>query len=158
MLLNNEKLAKTSSTPGKTQTINHFFVNENWYLVDLPGYGYARVSKQDRGKWDRMLWDYLGNRENLMCMFVLVDIRIEPQTIDVNFINKLGENGIPFVIVFTKTDKISKKKIEDSVESYKMVLNEVWEELPPMMVTSANTKLGKEEILNFISDVNKKFQ
>lgn len=157
MLLNNEKLAKTSSTPGKTQTINHFLVNENWYLVDLPGYGYARVSKEDRGKWDKMLWEYLGNRENLMCMFVLVDMRLEPQSIDVKFINKLGENGIPFVIVFTKSDKISKKKMEESILNYKKTLGEMWEEFPPMMISSATTKTGKEEILSFIGDANSKF-
>ncbi len=158
MLTNNKKLAKTSSSPGKTQLINHFTINNNWYLVDLPGYGYAKTSKSNRNKWHKMISDYLINRPNLMCTFVLVDSRISPQDIDVEFINSLGEMHIPFVIVFTKKDKISGIKLEELVESYKKVLSETWEDIPSFFYTSAEKKLGKDEIIDFIESANKNFE
>jgi GTP-binding protein len=150
MLSGRKKLAKISSTPGKTQLINHFLINNQWYLVDLPGYGWAKASKTEKLKWENMIRDYILNRENLASLFVLVDSRLEPQKIDTDFIYFLGEKGIPFVIVFTKTDKLSKNKVSASVAGYKKKLKATWEDLPPMISTSATTGQGKEEILNFI--------
>jgi len=158
MLTNNKKLAKTSSAPGKTQLINHFTINDQWYLVDLPGYGYAKTSKTNRNKWHKMISDYLINRPNLMCTFVLVDSRIPPQTIDVEFINNLGQMQIPFVIVFTKKDKVSSLQLNELTETYQKTLSETWEELPVFFYTSAEKKLGKEEIIDFIEASNKEFQ
>ncbi len=158
MLTNNKSLAKTSSKPGKTQTINHFLINKNWYLVDLPGYGFAKTSKTNREKWQKMISDYLLFRENLQLVFVLVDARIEPQRIDIDFMNNLGENGIPFSIIFTKTDKISSGKTMSNVQKMKNVLSETWEELPIMMKSSAVSTAGKEEILNFIEEINQQYQ
>jgi GTP-binding protein len=157
MLVNNSKLAKTSSKPGKTQTINHFLINKNWYLVDLPGYGYASISKAMRDKWQKMISDYLLYRENLQVVFVLVDSRIEPQTIDLDFIDNLGEQGIPFAIIFTKADKLSAAKIQSHVQRFKNRLLETWETLPPTFVSSAETKKGKEEILQYIEQINQQF-
>jgi GTP-binding protein len=157
MLVNNSKLAKTSSKPGKTQTINHFLINKNWYLVDLPGYGYASISKAMRDKWQKMISDYLLYRENLQVVFVLVDSRIEPQTIDLDFIDNLGEQGIPFAIIFTKADKLSSAKIQSHVQRFKNRLLETWETLPPTFVSSAETKKGKEEILQYIEQINQQF-
>lgn len=157
MLVNNKNLAKTSSKPGKTQTINHFIINKNWYLVDLPGYGFAKISKTTREKWQKMISDYLLFRENLQLVFVLVDARLEPQKIDVDFINNLGEKGVPFAIIFTKTDKNSSGKTMSNVQKMKNILSETWEELPVMMKSSAVSSLGREEILNFIEDINQQF-
>lgn len=157
MLTNHKGLAKTSSQPGKTQTINHFLINKNWYLVDLPGYGFARTSKTNRAKWQKMISDYLLFRENLQIVFVLVDARLEPQRIDIDFINNLGESGIPFAIIFTKTDKNSAGKTMSNVQKMKNALAETWEELPMMIKSSAVSSVGRDEILDFIDGVNKTF-
>jgi GTP-binding protein len=154
MLTNNKSLAKTSVKPGKTQLINHFLINNEWYLVDLPGYGYARISKESRDKWQKMITDYLLNRETLMNVYVLVDSRIPPQQIDIDFINWLGENGVPFAIVFTKGDKLGRVALSDKVTKYKERLLEEWEELPPVFVTSSETKLGGEELTEYIEGLN----
>lgn len=158
MLVNNNKLAKTSSTPGKTQTINHFIINDDWYLVDLPGYGYAKSSKKDRETWEKFIMKYLFKRENLMCTYVLVDSRHKPQKIDLEFIAKLGENQIPFVIVFTKTDKLKKAELSKNISNYKKELLKEWEELPELFFTSSEKKIGKNEILNHIEMINPLFQ
>jgi len=147
-------LALTSSTPGKTQLINHFLINNAWYIVDLPGYGYAQRGKKGREKIREIIDAYLEKREELTCLFVLLDCRHEPQKIDMEFINHLGEAGIPFAIIFTKTDKISKSKLSINVAYYKAKLLETWEELPPIFYTSAEQKIGKEEILNYIDEIN----
>ena len=157
MLVRNSKLAKTSSKPGKTQTINHFLINQNWYLVDLPGYGYASISKTMREKWSKMIRDYLLLRENLQVVFVLVDSRLEPQKIDLDFINSLGEDGVPFAIIFTKTDKLSANKVQGNVQRLKNKLAESWEEMPYMMLSSAETGKGRDEILNFIEQINAQY-
>ena len=157
MLVRNSKLAKTSSKPGKTQTINHFLINQNWYLVDLPGYGYASISKTMREKWTKMIRDYLLLRENLQVVFVLVDSRLEPQKIDLDFINSLGEDGVPFAIIFTKTDKLSANKVQGNVQRLKNKLAESWEEMPYMMLSSAETGKGRDEILNFIEQINAQY-
>lgn len=157
MLTNHKGLAKTSSQPGKTQTINHFLINKNWYLVDLPGYGFARTSKTNRAKWQKMISDYLLFRENLQIVFVLVDARLEPQRIDIDFINNLGENGIPFAIIFTKTDKNSAGKTMSNVQKMKNTLAETWEELPMMIRSSAVSSAGRDEILDFIDGINNEF-
>lgn len=157
MLVRNSKLAKTSSKPGKTQTINHFLINQNWYLVDLPGYGYASISKTMREKWTKMIRDYLLLRENLQVVFVLVDSRLEPQKIDLDFINSLGEDGVPFAIIFTKTDKLSANKVQSNVQRLKNKLAESWEEMPYMMLSSAETGKGRDEILNFIEQINEQY-
>lgn len=158
MLTQRKALAKTSATPGKTITINHFIINKDWFLVDLPGYGFAKRSKKDRDIWQKMLNDYIGTRENLMVTFVLVDVRIDPQTIDINFINWLGENGIPFAVIFTKADKVSKGKASHNVELFKRTLAENWDELPPMFLSSSEDGLGRDEILNYIEETNKLFE
>jgi GTP-binding protein len=155
MLTNNTKSAKTSGTPGKTRLINHFLINDEWYLVDLPGYGYARVSKTDKKKWEIFIRNYLTTRENLYCVFVLIDIRLEPQQIDLDFMEWVGENQIPFVIVFTKSDKLKESEIEPAIERYKHKMFEYWVELPHMFVTSAEKAMGRDELLGFIEEVNK---
>lgn len=157
-LVQRNGLAKTSATPGKTIAINHFVVNGQWYLVDLPGYGYAKRSKKSREEWRVMLANYIARRRNLMYTFVLVDSRIEPQDSDIGFMEWLGENQIPFCIVFTKADKLSNNELNTNVEAYKKRLLEDWEELPPLFVTSAETKLGREEILDFIEQQNKELE
>ena len=154
LLTGRKKLAKTSSTPGKTQLINHFIINEGWYLVDLPGYGWARVSKIAKAEWKKMIDDYLRKRQNLTNVFVLVDIRHDPQKIDLEFINWLGEEGIPFCIVFTKADKLGKTQVQASVATYRKILKKDWEELPQQFITSSEDKVGKEEILVFIDEIN----
>ena len=154
MLTNQRKLAKTSSFPGKTQLINHFKINDNWYLVDLPGYGWAKVSKESREKWSRMIRAYLQNRKNLACVFLLIDSRHEPQKPDLAFVEQLGTMGIPFVLVFTKTDKQSAFKTEANVAAFKKKLLETWDELPPIFLTSSEERKGREEILDFIESVN----
>jgi GTP-binding protein len=152
-LTDRKSLAKTSSTPGKTQLINHFLINDVWFLVDLPGYGWAKVSKSFKEKWELMTKEYLTKRKNLTCVFVLIDIRHKAQANDLEFINWLGQVGVPFSIIFTKADKLSKAKVEASLESYSATLLETWEELPPMHCTSAVTKKGKEEVLKYIQDI-----
>jgi len=150
MLCNNNKLAKTSSTPGKTQTINHFLINENWYLVDLPGYGYAKVSKTKRAQWQDFIMKYLTKRDSLINTFVLIDARLKPQKIDLEFMNWMGKNELPFSIVFTKTDKISSKVLKQNIADFENELYRTWQELPPIFITSANKRIGKDEILEFI--------
>jgi GTP-binding protein len=154
MLANHKGIAKTSSKPGKTQTINHFLVNNAWYLVDLPGYGYAKISKTMREKWVKMIHDYLVLRENLQLVFVLIDARLEPQKNDLEFINSLGESGIPFALIFTKSDKLSALRVSQNVEAFKQAMLETWEALPSIFVSSAETAKGREEILDFIETVN----
>lgn len=155
MLTDHSKLAKTSGRPGKTQLINHFVINDEWYLVDLPGYGWAQVSKENRKKWDKMVKDYLLYRANLYLVFVLVDSRLPPQKVDVEFINWIGENQIPLVIVLTKTDKLSKNQVAMNEAAIRRELKEQWEELPPIFKSSAVDKNGKEEILNYIEEINR---
>jgi GTP-binding protein len=150
MLTAKNELAKTSGNPGKTQTINHFTINKEWYLVDLPGYGFARVSQDKRGEWKQMIYDYLTQRTNLINIFVLVDLRLDPQKSDLDFINEIGSQGIPLSIVFTKSDKISKTAVGVNSEKFKAAILESWEELPPIFTTSSEKKLGREEILNYI--------
>lgn len=150
MITGVKNLAKTSQTPGKTKLINLFLINDNFYLTDLPGYGYAKVSRTEKNIWQKFIVDYLIHRENLHCLFVLIDSRHPPQKIDIEFINWLGSNGIPFVIAFTKADKLSKNELASNISKYKKFLLESWEELPPVFITSAEKQLGKEEILNFL--------
>lgn len=151
MLANSNSLAKISSKPGKTQTINHFTIDDNsWYLVDLPGYGWASVSKTQRAEFRNMIESYFLNRENLMYTFVLIDIRHQPQQVDLDFMEWLGTNEVPFMIVFTKSDKLSKPKLEQSLEDYLSKLGEVWEPLPHYVVTSAVTKVGQREVFENI--------
>lgn len=155
MITNNKNLAKTSGKPGKTQLINHFKINQNWFLVDLPGYGYARVSKKTKEVFQQFITDYFEKREQLVCAFVLIDIRLEAQKIDLEFINYLGEIEVPFCIVFTKADKISKTKIDSHIAAYrKQLLANNWEEMPQHFVTSSTEGTGKETLLNFIDGVN----
>lgn len=150
MLTDRPALAKVSGTPGKTKLINHFTINDSWSLVDLPGYGYARVSKKEREKFSKLIIDYITKREQLYFLFVLVDSRLEPQKIDLEFINMLGENSIPFGIIFTKCDKLSPNKIDSNIAQYRRTLKELWEELPVMFKSSAEKKIGRDEILDFI--------
>ncbi|MGV3539666.1 MAG: ribosome biogenesis GTP-binding protein YihA/YsxC [Rufibacter sp.] len=157
MLTNRLKLAKTSSFPGKTQLINHFLINDKWYLVDLPGYGWAKVSKESREQWAKMINYYLKNRPNLACVFVLIDSRLPPQKPDLEFMEKLGTMGVPFVIIFTKIDKQSGQKTDANIAAYLKTLEETWEEPPMHMKSSSSTKQGREDILQFISDVNQRY-
>lgn len=158
MLCKKKGLAKTSQSPGKTQLINHFLINENWYLVDLPGYGYAKVAQTTRKSWEGMIKTYLEKRENLQCVMVLVDSRLEPQKIDIEFINWLGSKGIPFVIVFTKADKQSKTKTSSNVNLFKKELSKTWEEIPECFITSSEEGTGREEVLAFIDNINQQFE
>lgn len=158
MLCARKNMAKTSGKPGKTQLINHFIINENWYLVDLPGYGYAQVSKDQKEKWNKFIEQYILNRENLMCMMVLLDSRIPQQKVDLDFMDWLGEHGIPFVMVFTKIDKLSKKQVNDRITSYKEEMGKHWDELPQCFYTSAEKGEGKKELLTFIEESNKLFK
>ena len=152
MLTGNKGLAKVSGTPGKTKLINHFLINDSWYLVDLPGYGYARVSKTARGEFSKLILDYVLKCEKMHYLFVLVDARLEPQKIDLRFIEMLGENGIPFGIIFTKADKLSQAQLNRNVKAYKQHLEEQWEELPPMFISSSEKGTGREEIITFIEE------
>ncbi len=154
MLTGVKGLAKTSGRPGKTQLINHFLINNEWYLVDLPGYGYARTSKSSRDKWDKMMRDYFLNREELVNVYVLVDSRVEPQRLDLEFISFLGANGIPLTIVFTKTDKEKQREVMANIRSFKKALSEQWEELPPMLLTSSLTNYGRDALLDQIEQIN----
>jgi GTP-binding protein len=156
MLTNRKSLAKVSGKPGKTLLINHFVINDKWYLVDLPGYGYAKISKSIGKKLNGVIRSYITGRENLTCLFVLVDSRHEPQKPDVEFMQWLGEQGVPFQIIFTKADKLTKTKLHRNIESYKLALLESWEELPGMFITSAESKLGKDELVDFIEEINSK--
>ncbi|MGY6562225.1 MAG: ribosome biogenesis GTP-binding protein YihA/YsxC [Luteibaculaceae bacterium] len=158
MLTNQRGLAKTSGSPGKTQLINHFRIDNTWYLVDLPGYGYAKISKSDRAKFLKMIYSYLENRENLVCVFQLVDSRHAPQEKDLKFMQWLGEKEVPFVIVFTKTDKLSSVQLKHNIEDYKTELKKTWETLPEMFYTSSSRSTGKEEILAFVDKVNQNFK
>ncbi len=158
MLTDIRHLAKTSGTPGKTQLINFFLINESWHLVDLPGLGYAKAAKSAKATWVAMIQNYLSKRDCLMSTFFLVDCRLEPQKIDLNFMEWLGKKQIPFVIVFTKADKISKPQLDKQVALHKKTLLKTWEELPQMIFTSSEQKLGKEDILNFIEQTNKIFK
>ena len=153
MLTKHKGLAKTSATPGKTLLINHFIINNEWYLVDLPGYGFAKRSKVVLKQLEQMISGYILQREQLVNTFVLVDVRLEPQKIDLEFIEWLGQSGIPFSIVFTKADKLTKGKVAANVEAYKKTLLETWEELPPIFVTSADKKQGREELLDYIESI-----
>ena len=155
MLAGKKNLAKTSQTPGKTQLINHFLVNESWYMVDLPGYGFAKVSKKNREDWETMIFDYLTQRENLLCIFVLIDSRHSVQQVDLDFMLWLGEKHLPFAITFTKTDKLSPTLLERNIVSYKSQLLEYFEDFPRYFVSSSEKKLGKDEILQFISELMK---
>jgi GTP-binding protein len=155
MLCENKDLAKTSSKPGKTQHIARFHIDQKWYLIDLPGYGWAKVSKSSRELFSELIQSYLLERESMYCVFVLIDSRLEPQKIDVEFIEWLGVSGIPFAITFTKTDKLKSKEIEENIEAYKTKLLETWEELPPIFITSATAKVGRKELLNYIDDILK---
>ena len=155
MLMGRKSLAKTSGTPGKTQLINHFKVNDNWFLVDLPGYGYAKVSKRKRVVFQRFIENYFMEREQLVCTFVLVDSRHDPQKIDLDFMQFLGENRIPFCIVFTKADKLGSSKLNKQILSYKKKLLHTWQEVPTSFVTSSSTGFGRDEFLEFIDNVNK---
>lgn len=158
MLSGRKKLAKISGAPGKTQLINHFLINKSWYLVDLPGYGFAKRSKSEREKWGEMIHKYLIKRKNLLCTFILIDSRHEPQKSDIDFIEWLGVNQLPFVIVFTKTDKLKKNQLQQNIDNYKNFLLQKWEELPQMFITSATLTLGKSDILRFIENTNKIFR
>ena len=157
MLAGKKGLAKTSQTPGKTQLINHFIINDVWYLVDLPGYGYARISKSKKEEWNKYIRTYLDKRENLQCVLVLIDSRLEPQKIDLEFCNWLGEKGLSFVLVFTKADKQSSVKTDQNMAKFRKALSESFEEIPQSFVTSAETQDGRDEVLNFIDSVNRTF-
>lgn len=154
MLTSRSSLAKISGKPGKTQLINHFIIDNEWYLVDLPGYGYAQVSKTEREKFALLIDGYLTTRPNLLCIFVLVDARIEPQKLDLDFITNLGQRGLPFVIVFTKTEKLGPTKLQLTLDNYRAKLLEIWEETPQFFVTSAVTAAGREDILSFVHPLN----
>ncbi len=155
MLTGRNKLAKVSGRPGKTQLINHFLIDESWYLVDLPGYGWAKVSKTEKAKWKIMIDEYLLTRPNLMCVCLLVDSRLEPQAIDLEFMEWLGEEGIPFVIIYTKTDKLTRVKLDSSIARYRRKLKLTWEELPPEFLTSSETDMGREELIKYIQEINR---
>jgi len=157
MLCGRKSLAKISGTPGKTQLINHFLINDAWYLVDLPGYGFAKISKSQREKWQSMIKSYLSERSNLVYTFVLVDSRLEPQKLDIDFIGWLGKNGVPLAIILTKSDKQSLNKTKSNLARIIKELKKTWEELPPVFISSAETKEGRDEILAFISHWNDQF-
>lgn len=158
LLTNRKGLALTSSKPGKTMLINHFLINDEWYLVDLPGYGYARRGKEGREKIGKIIQDYVLYRNELTCLFLLIDCRHEPKKIDLEFMELLGSNGVPFCIVFTKTDKLGKMKLSDSINNYKQSLLETWEELPPIFLSSSLHKDGREDILNYIHQINQELK
>ena len=158
MLCGRKNLAKTSATPGKTLLINHFIINKEWYLVDLPGYGYAKRSKKEIARLDQMIRSYILQRQQLVNVFVLIDIRLEPQKIDLEFIEWLGASSIPFSLVFTKADKLTAGKAKANLEGYNKTLEVTWEELPPIFVTSSEKRQGKEELLDYIDSINKALQ
>ncbi|TYB79209.1 ribosome biogenesis GTP-binding protein YihA/YsxC [Bizionia myxarmorum] len=158
MLTNRKSLAKTSGRPGKTQLINHFLINKNWHLVDLPGYGYARVSKSSKKTFQKFITDYFNQREQLVSAFVLVDIRHKPQPIDLDFMAWMGENGIPFSIIFTKADKLKPQAILNHVADYSAVLLETWEAMPNYFITSSSKEVGKDQLLKYIHDLNENME
>lgn len=158
MLTSRKSLAKTSGRPGKTQLINHFIINKEWYLVDLPGYGYARVSKSAKKTFQKFITQYFSYREQLVTAFVLVDIRHKPQPVDLDFMQWLGENGIPFSIIFTKADKLKPKAIDNHVDDYKAILLESWEEMPNYFITSSSKDIGKEDVLEYIGSLNENME
>ena len=155
MLANKKSLAKTSGKPGKTQVINHFLINDEWYLVDLPGYGYAKAPVPERKKWEKFIRKYILERENLYCLFVLIDSRHEPQPVDIEFMEWLGISEIPFAMVFTKIDKLKPEELDENLKIYNKKMQESWEKIPDFFVTSAETRQGKTELLDFIDRVNK---
>jgi GTP-binding protein len=155
MLTGKKGLAKTSGTPGKTQLINHFLIDDEWYIVDLPGYGYARASKSMRSKWEKFIADYLTKRETLMNIFVLLDARLEPQKIDLEFMNWCGEKGLPFSMVFTKVDKLSSSVLQKNLAKYKKEMLKFWEEIPPVFTSSSASGFGREPLLNYIETIIK---
>ncbi|MFN4082591.1 MAG: ribosome biogenesis GTP-binding protein YihA/YsxC [Bacteroidia bacterium] len=157
MLCNRNELARTSATPGKTISMNYFLINDTWFLVDLPGYGYAKRSKSLRNQWENKLQAYLNSRENLVNVFVLVDSRIPPQQSDIDFINKLGQKAVPFSVVFTKLDKLKQEEAEQNIDKFKNTLLEYWEELPVMFYTSSVSKTGRDELLKYIDECNQSF-
>lgn len=154
MLTNHKGLAKISGKPGKTQLINHFIINDNWFLVDLPGYGFAKVSRNMRNTFQKFIKEYFEERKQLVNTFILVDARHEPQKIDLDFMEYLGENGIPFAIVFTKADKLNKSTLPKNIATYKRIMLQTWEELPPTFITSSTTQDGKKELLEYIDSIN----
>jgi len=155
MLVNNKKLAKIAAKPGKTQLINHFLINDSWYLVDLPGYGYAQLSKTKRYAFEKMIKDYILKRENLICLFVLIDCRLSPQKIDLEFMEWLGENGVPFVMVFTKADKLKRNEKEVCMQNYHNEMLKTWASTPISFLSSAEKRIGREELLSYIEELNK---
>ena len=157
MLTRHKGLAKVSATPGKTRLINHFTINDSWYLVDLPGYGYARTGKSTRNTFAKIITDYVFKCEKMHFLFVLVDSRLEPQKIDLEFIEQLGMNGVPFGIIFTKADKLSKTQLQRSISTYQQTLAEQWEELPPMFTSSSEKGTGRDEIVGYIEEILKNF-
>jgi GTP-binding protein len=158
MLVGNEKLAKTSGTPGKTKLLNHFLINGSWYIVDLPGYGFAKVSLTERKKWEKMIEDYLRKRENLVTVFVLIDSRHSPQKIDLEFVDRLGKWQIPFCLVFTKADKENQRTVSANVKAFLEKMRETWQFLPQHFVTSAIKKMGRDKILHLIGEMNQEFK
>jgi len=157
MLTGHKGLAKISGKPGKTRLINHFIINDQWYLADLPGYGFAKVSKSEVAKWDKMIRDYIHKRENLLTVFLLIDARLEPQKNDLEFMEWLGMSQIPFVMLFTKTDKLGVNQLQSNIAAYKKKLLEEWEEMPQYILTSSVSKLGKDDVLAYIDETNKLF-
>lgn len=157
MLCNRRGLAKVSNRPGKTQTLNYFLIDKHWYIVDLPGYGYAKISKTKRQEWEKMIEGYLLLRKTLGCAFVLIDINVPPQQIDTEFINWMGKMQVPFVLVFTKTDRLNLNARNKNLEAFKKEMHKYWNELPPYFLTSSESKAGKQEILDFINSVNQQF-
>lgn len=157
MLCNQKKLAKTSGQPGKTQSINYFIINKNWYMVDLPGYGYAKISKSQREQWRKMIETYLLFRENLQCAFLLIDLNVPPQAIDLEFMDWMGKMNVPFVIAFTKTDKMKEYKIEENLAAFEAKVLENWEAMPQYFITASEIKRGRDEILDFIEPLNERF-
>ena len=155
MLTRRRQLAMTSQKPGKTQLINHFIIDDRWYLVDLPGYGYVRRCRENREQLRRMIEAYILGREQLTCLFVLLDCRHEPQRIDLEFMEWLGENCVPFAIIFTKTDKLSRSRLQENLAAYRQKMLETWEELPPIMTSSSEKNEGRDEILNYIDEINR---
>ena len=155
MLTRRKQLAMTSQKPGKTQLINHFIINDSWYLVDLPGYGYARRSRENRDRLRRIIESYILGRQQLTCLFVLLDCRHEAQRIDLEFMEWLGQNGVPFAIIFTKTDKLSRSRLQENLAAYREKMLETWEELPPIMTSSSENNEGRDEILTYIDEINR---
>jgi len=155
MLTDKKNLAKTSGRPGKTQLINHFIINDHWFLVDLPGYGYAKTSKTNRAKWEKFIAEYLTKRENLLNIFVLIDARLPPQKIDLEFINWMGEKQLPFAMIFTKIDKLSSSALQKNLALYKREMLKFWEEMPPHFTSSSTTGAGREKILHYVDEISR---